>query len=312
MNVLIDTAIFSLQQHGGVSRLWRSLLPALRDAMPDAAFTASQPPEWFASTYYQRAPIGVRSLVVVYDMICEKYPLIDTNRADAVDKRRAIAEASAVVSISQQTAADVKRFTGRDSVVAYPGVDAAFGHVKPSDVERFQAWIGKPYLLMVGNRGLYKNAQAVYQAWGLWAMRQGYKLLCVGGEDTLPQDVAFARRYPDAWQRAALSDADMPAAYAGAAALVYPSLMEGFGLPIVEAMACACPVICDHAMREVGGGAVMAYCDMTRPREIAEALMSVGDYGIRLHCGVQGVEWAKRYTWPGMARTVADVLRRAA
>lgn len=149
MNILIDTAIFQLQAQGGISRLWRSLLPALHDAMPDATFTASLPPDWWISTYYRQAPLSVKSLTVCYDLIPFKYPLID-NRADCADIQRSIAEASAVVSISHSTADDVKERLGRDSSVAYPGVDADFGKVKPSDVERFQQFISKPYVLEIG------------------------------------------------------------------------------------------------------------------------------------------------------------------
>ncbi len=308
MNILIDTAIYQAQQRGGISSVWRHLTPALRDAMPDATFTPTLPPDVFISTYYKSAPLGVPSVAVVYDLIAMKYPLIDRNRADIVDARRAIAEARAVVSISEQTAADVKRILGRDSTVAYPGIDAAFGHVKPSDVERFQQRIGKPYVLVVGNRGLYKNVQTLYQAWALWGAHADYKLLCVGGEEMLPADGAFVSRYGETWQRVVLDDAEMPLAYAGALAFVYPSLMEGFGLPILEAMACACPVICDPAMREVAGEAGF-YCRTTHPRALAAALNGVQDYGLRFEQTIKGIERAKRYTWPGMAEKVADAIR---
>lgn len=311
MNVLIDSAIFTLQQNGGISRLWRSLLPALRAAMPDATFSPSLAPDWWISTYYKPAPLGVRSLVMVYDLIAQKYPLIDRNRTDAVDLRRAVAEALAVVSISQTTASDVKRLLNRDSVVAYPGVDAGYGKVLPSDVERFQNFVGKPYILVVGNRGLYKNVQALYQAWKLWEGARYHKLLCIGGEDGLPQDAAFVAGNPDTWMHMKLDDTDLQAAYAGATALAYPSLMEGFGLPIIEAMACGCPVVCDTTMSEVAGNAALT-CDVTRPRQIAAVLSAALDYEIRLERITAGVERAKRYTWPQMAQTVAETLRRAA
>lgn len=307
MNIVIDTVIFALQQHGGASRLWRNLAPALHDALPDATFDPALPANWFISTYYQRAPLGVRSLTLVYDMICNRYPLIDTNRADAVDCRTVIAEASAVASISQTTADDVKRYTGRDSVVAYPGVAADFGHVTPSAVRHFQQFIGKPYFLMVGNRALYKNAQAVYQAWHSFAGRHGYALVCVGGEEPLPQDVAFRDHSRDTWQHIRMGDDTLNAAYAGATALVYPSLMEGFGLPLVEAMACACPVICDPALHEAAGEAAV-YVDMTKPQDIAQALDAVQSYDIRLTCMERGIEQARRYTWSGMAKIIAGVL----
>lgn len=308
MNLLIDTAIFQLQAQGGISRLWRSLLPALRDAMPDATFDPSKPPDWFVSTYYRPAPLGVRSLALVYDLITDKYPLIE-NRADSADIHRVVAEASAVVSISHQTAVDVKRILGKDSTVAYPGVDADFGKVKPSDVERFQQFVGKPYVLVVGRRGGYKNVQSLYQAWRLWPAHKDYKLLCIGGEEPLPADVAFAQGNPDTWQRMSLNDADLATAYAGALCLVYPSLMEGFGLPLVEAMACACPVICDRSLNEL----LYMDCDVLLPKSIAAWLdRFASDPSMRLTWGLAGVEQSNRYRWSNMAAQVANALREVA
>jgi glycosyltransferase involved in cell wall biosynthesis len=276
--------------------------------MPDATFDPTRAPDWFISTYYKSAPLGVKSLVMVYDLIVDKYPLID-NRADSADIRRAVAESSAVVSISHSTANDVKTRLGRDSVVAYPGVDADFGKVEPSDVDRFRQFVGKPYVLVVGRRGGYKNVQALYQAWKLWPAHKDYKVLCIGGEEPLPQDIAFAQGYPDTWQRMSLSDSDLAAAYAGALCLVYPSLMEGFGLPLVEAMACACPVICDSTMAEIGADCAWT-ADMTKPRNIATGLALAENPSNRI-LAIKGIEQATRYTWSAMAAKVAETLRAA-
>lgn len=311
MNILVDNAIFTMQAQGGISRLWRSLLPALRDALPDATFDVTRPADWFISTYYKPSPIGVKSLVMVYDLIVDKYPLID-NRADSADIHRAVSEASAVVSISQQTAVDVKARLGRDSVVAYPGVDADFGKVMPSEVERFQQFVGKPYVLVVGRRGGYKNVQSLYQAWKLWPAHKDFKVLCIGGEEPQAADVAFAQAYPNTWQRMTLNDGDLAAAYAGALCLVYPSLMEGFGLPLVEAMACACPVVCDKSIGHDIRGIAAEIGDMTKPNDIVGCLMWLGNLTARLISGLNGVEQSKQFRWSNMAQQVASVLREAA
>lgn len=310
MNILIDTAIFSLQQQGGISKLWRSLLPALRDAMPDCTFAPQLPPDIFISTYYRPSPVGVRSLALVYDLIVDRLPYLP-NRSDSADIHRAVNEASDVVSISHRTADDVKELCGRDSAVAYPGVAEDFGSVHYADVERFRQYVGKPYVLMVGKRGLYKNAQALYQAWSQWAAHINYKVLCVGGEQPLPQDIAFANRYKDSWQQVQLDDKDLALAYAGAHCLVYPSFIEGFGLPIVEAMTCGCPVVCDHTMAEIGAGAAL-YCDVAKPRSIVLRLDELANPALWLTHSTLGIEQAKRFTWSGMARKLADVLRSAA
>lgn len=305
MNIHIDSHIFNLQQTGGISALWRNLIPALREALPDATFDAALPADVFIPTYYKLAPIGTKSLVMVYDLIAEKCVTLP-NRSDRADIRRAVESASAVVSISQQTANDVYALYGRQSTVSYPGVNEDYGKVQPSDIERFRQFMGKPYVLLVGRRGAYKNAQALYQAWRLWGNAANCAVLAVGGEDGLPQDRAFASRFN--WQQMRLSDYDLAIAYAGALGLVYPSLMEGFGLPMIEAMACACPVVCDPAMHEVAGEAAL-YIDMTRPRQIVMALDGLLDPALRLRAGLAGIEQARRYTWSGMAAKVAEALR---
>lgn len=307
MNIWIDQAIFQLQSQGGISRLWRSLIPALRASMPDATFDPRQAPDWWVSTYYRPAPIGVKSLCMVYDLIAERYPLI-TNKSDAVDIRRAVADATAVVSISRMTAQDVARRLGRDSVVAYPGVDEQFGKVSQTAIDQFRANIGKPYVLVVGRRGGYKNAQALYQAWAMWSGVTDHAVVCVGGEEPLPQDVAFAQRYD--WRQIAPDDAELQAAYAGATALCYPSIMEGFGLPIVEALVCGCPVVCDRSVAEIAGAAGI-YCDVLIPRHLAAALDVARDHVTRLPLLLSGIEWGRSFTWKNMATKVAEVLRAA-
>lgn len=309
MNILIDTAIFSLQSQGGISRLWQSLIPALASDMPDATFDPSLAPDWFISTYYRPAPIGVKSLVMVYDLIVDKYPLVE-NRADSADIHRAVNEATAIVSISQQTAYDVKTRSGRDSIVAYPGVDPDFGKVKPSDVDHFRQFVGKPYVIVVGRRGGYKNVQTLYQAWGLWAEHNNYRLLCVGGEEMLPHDAAFDSRYPGTRLRMALNDYDLALAYSGATMLVYPSMMEGFGLPVIEAMACGCPAIYSPVMFEIADVDGL-YCNELSPRSIANRLGAASDPAFLLDKGLAGIQRAKQFTWSSMASKIAEVLRTA-
>ena len=305
MNIHIDGAIFMLQARGGVSTLWRNLTPALHAALPDATFDADQPPDVFLSTYYRPAPLGVPSVALIYDLIALRYPGLP-NAADAADIRRAVREATAVVSISQQTADDVRTLLGRDSAVAYPGVDQDLGKVTPSSVQTFQSSIGKPYVLVIGRRGYYKNVQSIYQAWLLWSGAASHALVCIGGEDSLPQDRAFAARYD--WRRLDLDNAHLASAYAGATALVYPSIMEGFGLPIVEAMLCGCPVVCGAATYEVGWDAAI-YTDVTLPIKIAGALDACLDPSYRIGKITAGVERARSFTWAKMAETVANVIR---
>lgn len=312
MNIHIDDHIFRLQQQGGISRLWRSLMPELAGALPDATFDADRPADLFISTYYRPAPRGVKSVVLLYDAIHERLPSVGRNHPDAMDKRAAIQEASAVIAISQSVADDCQRYFGRAAAVAYCGGSEYFTRALPSEVDAFQRRHGilHPYVLMVGRRGGYKNGQSLYQAWGLWQGAANHLVLCVGGEDSTPADAAFDRALPQRRRRLALDDATLAAAYSGATALVYPSLYEGFGLPLLEALACCCPVVigADGAGPEVAGEAGV-YCDPLRPLSLAQALNQTLDPSLRLERAMAGYQQAKQFTWAKMARSVAEVIR---
>jgi len=312
VNIHVDDAIFQLQHQGGISRLWRSLALELVKALPEASWDEQRPPDLYISTYYRRAPLGVPSLAVVYDFIAERYPGIGAHHVDAVAKRQVIAEADEVVAISQWVADDCRAFCGKPAAVAYCGGGEVFRRALPDEVDGFQRRYGieRPYILMVGSRGLYKNGRSLYQAWQRFAGAGTHHLVCVGGQDAA-EDAAFDRKYPGVRIPLTLRDADLAAAYSGATALVYPSLYEGFGLPLLEAMACGCPVICGDfgSLREVGGD-VPFYCHPLLPLSLASAMNAALDPSERLQYVLRGFEQARRFTWTGMAARVAEVIRR--
>ena len=313
MNITIDGAIFGLQQNGGISRLWRSLIPHLQMALPDVQWNTGAP-DVFISTYYEPKPAGAKSLVIVYDMIAEQYKPIGAHNADAIKKRAAIAEADAVVTISQSVAADVLRFTGRQATTAYCGVDPTFRRAVPERVEAFrkQHGLDKPYVMTVGRRGLYKNIRALYQAWGVWEHASHCYMLQIGGERELREDALFDSQFPGTRKQIQCDDATLAVAYSGAYALVYPSYFEGFGLPILEAVMCGCPVIagvCDTVseLDEYINQLMIVYPH--RPQSIALALNQLQDGGIRLDMTLKAYEPARAFTWARMAHTIAGVVR---
>ena len=105
-------------------------------------------------------------------------------------------------------------------------------------------------------------------------------------------------------------DNDLPALYAGATLFVYPSLYEGFGLPVAEAMACGAPVVSSNAssLPEVGGDAVL-YFDPRNVDAIAETIRrALSDESLQNDLRARGIAQAKKFSWDQAARELLQYL----
>ncbi|ROR03170.1 glycosyltransferase family 4 protein [Desulfosoma caldarium] len=109
-----------------------------------------------------------------------------------------------------------------------------------------------------------------------------------------------------------VDDATLAALYSGATALVYPSLYEGFGLPVLEAMACGCPVVCSNiaALRETAGDAAL-FIEPHDPDGLAAVLDDLLSHGRRRkEYRQRGFERARQFSWEKTARAMVDVFQK--
>lgn len=267
----------------------------------------------FVSTYYS-TPLTTPALLVVHDMIPELLGW-DSDQPMWREKRNAFQYATSYVCVSENTARDlVKLFPiagTRPLTVAQCGVDhRVFFPADSSETSAFRRRhkINRRYFMLVGNRGIHKNAALFFKAFGRLASRAEFDVLCVGGFMELESELAS--QVPGAnIHMLRLSDDELRAAYSGAVALVYPSKYEGFGLPVIEAMACGCPVIAcaKGSIPEVAGSAAM-YVGEDDVEVMALALIQVLEPATRaLLCG-QGLKRARVFSWERMATTVSRAM----
>lgn len=277
-------------------------------------------PDIVHETYYSKdafAPAGARLVITVYDMISERFPAEFAGSQFTDAKRFAISRADHVLCISESTRRDLIELFGiraeRTSVV-YLGYDEFVPAAADSGGAPIQEGL-RPYLLYVGSRGGYKNFSALLRAFASSTyLRDGFSILCFGGgplvteERDLIRELGLSEMHV---RQVGGDDAMLGAMYMGAAAFVYPSLYEGFGIPPLEAMSLGCPVICSNAtsVPEVVGDAG-EYFDPADPEAIRDAVERVlQSKDRRSELVTKGHARRALFSWERCARETLDVYR---
>jgi glycosyltransferase involved in cell wall biosynthesis/predicted SAM-dependent methyltransferase len=266
----------------------------------------------FISTYYT-TPISTTSVFMAYDMIPEVLPA-NLDEPMWREKHYGIRQASTYIAISENTAHDLVKFfpaiVPESVTVAHCGVASLFSPASQEEIDNFKMKYGisKPYFICVGGGAGYKNSILFFRAFAQLASKQGFEIVCTGSGVLLEGEF---RNYTlgTIVHKLQLNDEELRLAYTGAVALVYPSKYEGFGLPVLEALSCGCPVItCPNASIPEVAGEASLYVNDEDVDGLANALCEVQKPKVRNSLIANGLEQAKKFSWSKMAKTVSAAL----
>jgi glycosyltransferase involved in cell wall biosynthesis len=274
---------------------------AIRRARPDLVHFLS---------LYTPLLLPPRFVITIHDLIHLRFPQYFKAKVRpyySTVVRWACARAARVITDDERTIEDLAEFlhVDRAKVRVIPlGVTDNFLQPATPFVAR------RPYLLYVGNHREHKDLATLFDAWSALLEHHPIDLYLTGGDDFGGE---LQRRSTPRGEIVALGDVTthhLAGYYAGARALVQPALREGFGLPMLEAMAAGCPVV---ACADAVPRPLLAAAVTFRPRDRAALRLELEklltDEGLRVRSINSGRELARGLTWDRCARATADVYR---
>lgn len=246
------------------------------------------PIDIFHSSDWMQPKTKAKKVTTYHDVVPLKYPEWSHPKIVAVHKKRLILvekEIDMVIAVSEFTKKElieVSKIPEKKITVVYEAAGEQFKPLPLEEAEQFKKKLKLPenFILSIGGIGERRNLKRAKEA------AKDYNLVITG--ETMP----------------AIPDEQMPLLYNAASVLLYPSLYEGFGLPILESMACGTPVITSNlsAIPEVGGNAVI-YVKAENVEDISKNLKSVmSDEELRNEMRSKGLEQAQKFSWKKAAQ----------
>jgi len=279
-----------------------------------------------ASNLLHRPPRTCRLTATLYDLTCWLMPAMHTPANVAATRRFAeqvIKRADGLIAISESTRQDAVRLLGLEAervAVIHPGVPEEYFEVPAEAVARVHAKyrLARPYVLFVGTVEPRKNVPVLVDAYEALpsGLRAQYELVLAGPAGWAERALVERLRATGGGVRylAYVPEPDLPGLTAGAALFVYPSLYEGFGFPVAQAMAAGVPVITSNgsSLPEITAGAAVLVdpLSMSELRAALERLLD--DPAQRAAMATRGAEVARRYHWETCARRSLSFFERVA
>ena len=292
--------------------------------LPFHLYTSKKPDVFFSPTHYAPRLSPVPTVIAVMDMSFIHFPEL-FRKKDLFQLKNwtsySVRRASRVITISQASKSDIiKTYNiSKDRVdVVYPGIDyARFDEKSSMETIKEKYNVPKRYILFVGTLQPRKNIARLIEAFDKVIKDKNMSdlsLVIIGKKGWMYEDILNTPKKLGIEDKVMfldfVPDVDMPAFYKNAQVFVLPSLYEGFGLPILEAMKYNCPVITSNvsSLPEVGGDAVL-YVDPESVDDIAKKIAQlISDEKLREKLIEKGREQIKKFDWEKSARQVLSIL----
>jgi len=246
-------------------------------------------------------------VLTIYDMIHEIYPKMFSLKNKIPERKKLLAQkATKIIAISENTKRDILKFLGIGEnriEVIYLGNSININ----KDDETINIMTPEKYILFVGSRKGYKNFELFIKAVSpLLDSDVKLNVVCAGGGKFNDIEIKKLKnlKIKDKVFYYSGSDSFLAYLYQKAVAFVFPSLYEGFGIPILESFACGCPVICSKtsSLPEVAGDAAIYFDPKSKMSVLSSIQKVIYDNNLRNQLIYKGYQKVKEFTWEKTAK----------
>jgi glycosyltransferase involved in cell wall biosynthesis len=271
-----------------------------------------------ASNQVHRKPRGMKLTATIHDLTCWLMPEFHTKAnvlADDYFAHRILRRADGLIAVSENTRQDAIRLLGiaPDRIeTIHSGVDERYFNARPSSIAHGRR---RPYVLYVGTIEPRKNLDTLLDAWSALSreLREAFELV-IAGPEGWGSEKTLARIQREVTYLGYVPEADLPGLVASATAFAYPSLYEGFGFPVAQAMAAGVAVLTSNnsSLREIArDGALLV--DPKSPLEITRGLTRLLESeSLRREVAERGRARAQQFRWETCAAQSLLFFRRIA
>lgn len=302
-------------------RIWQGL------RMPTSEALLGRHAVFHGTNYFLPPTRAARRVVTIYDLSFLRFPHLSSPRIVGPFSRLVgcfARDADAVLVCSRATARDVEELLDVPAArvrVAHGAVSPGMHPPAPEEARacvRRRLQLDGPYILFVGTLEPRKNLDTLAQAFAALSSRTPHQLVLAGGMGWKMEE--FGARLESLGVRGRtrllgyVDPAVLPALYAAASVFAFPSHYEGFGLPVLEAMACGCPVVASNtsSLPEVAGDAALCV-DPADVGALAGAMLRlIEDESLRARSVELGYRRAQAFSWEASARVTLDMYRSLA